>query len=62
MFFFQPLQLHLEPTDLLIQLRNLLRLGVLPSRTWVFENLRHVFQQLFLPLPDQARMHRKLAA
>ena len=53
-FFFQPLQFHLEPSDLLVQigfhpLAVLLVLGVMA------ENLRSFFEQLLFPLSDLSK-------
>src|SRR5438046_9208730 len=60
-FFFEPLQLHLEPADLLVQF-CLYSLGIYRSRLGaVAEDALRSCEQLLLPAMDQRRMHVELA-
>ena len=59
-FFFQPAQLHLEPTDLLVQLRHQGVLLLDLAAAIVGEQLRRPVQQSPLPLADLRRMHAEL--
>src|SRR5208283_3381832 len=54
-FFFQPLQFHLEPSDLLVQI-GFYTLAVLLVLGVVAENLRSFFEQLLFPLADLVRV------
>jgi hypothetical protein len=56
-FFFQPAQLHLEPTDLLVQLRHQRVLVLDLAATVVGEQLRRTVKQSPLPLADLRGMY-----
>src|SRR2546428_1964958 len=59
-FFFEPLQFHLEPANLLVQLR-LHSLGIYRSRLGaVAEDALRSCEQLLLPTVDQCRIHVEL--
>src|SRR4030065_343650 len=60
-FFFEPLKLHLESPNLLIQLSLLALLPSLLLSTWPGEQAGPPFQQLLLPLADLVRMNLILA-
>ena len=55
-FFFQPLQLHLQPADLLVQFGFPHRLLALAVGRAVAEHRRPLSQQLFLPSADLVGM------
>src|SRR5579862_1576160 len=58
-FFFEPLQLHLQPTDLLVQFGHL----VLIVARWLArsgKDLGSAVQQPTLPLVNLCRMHTEL--
>ena len=54
--FFQPAQLHLEPTDLLIQFCDQSVLVLVVAAATVREQLCRALQQPLFPLPDLRRM------
>src|SRR3990172_5944136 len=54
--FFQPVELHLDSTDLLVQLRGLERFRSLRA-ILSLEQVRDIFQQLPFPLAPLGRVH-----
>ena len=56
-FFFQPLQLHLQPPDLLVQFRLQFFAFMFLSRCRCAEDRRPLFQQLPIPVADLSGMH-----
>ena len=56
-FFFQPLKLHLEPTNLFIEFVFLDRLFSLFLPIELHEHLRPVPQELLLPFANQRRVY-----
>src|SRR5690349_15475519 len=56
-FFFQPGQLHLQPADLLEELRRLLLTLLVRRFELAREDRLHPFHELLLPQRDQRRMY-----
>ena len=60
-FFFQPVQFHIQPTNLLIQTGLSVILLALVLAQMGSENIGPLFKQLLLPLADLARVQLVVA-